>query len=183
MRALLLALVLGGCGGSASDVSNGEDGAQGPQGPQGEQGEQGPAGPSGAAYHWVDANGEVVTVGAELGFFDDAGNWWEVDDETAAPTYRTRQVWFDNEDCTGTAWVFGVKPRRPFALYHNVGEFHARSDSAVAETVPVLSSLNLSGDCTPNGEAYYDTGVRLDDAPMVDPIATSWTGPLHPEPL
>lgn len=185
----LLALVLVGCGGgAASDVSDGTDGQDGLQGPQGEQGEQGEQGvqgepgPAGAvAYRWVDANGVEVSPTQELGFFDDAGNWWEVDDETAEVTFDSRSVYYENDDCTGEAWVFAVKPRRPFKLQHS-DEMRVRSDVVVEEIANAYSSTIGSGECNPRTSPHVDMGVRLADTSVAALPEPGWVGPVHIEP-
>jgi hypothetical protein len=172
-----------GCGGSASDVSNGtdgQDGLQGPQGEQGIQGEQGPAGPSGAAYHWVDANGEVVTVGTELGFFDDAGNWWDLNQEDASLMFRSAVIYYENADCSGEAWVIAdvLKPRQPFALH--TGEMRVRGDAVALESTRTESYASSSGCDTVTTTGL---GFRLEDAAVVSAPDVAFVGPLHIEPV
>lgn len=182
-------LVAAACG---DDGAGADRGPRGPEGPEGAAGVAGATGPEGAAggYAWFDAQGAQVTAGSTLTYWDDDGHAWAVDAETAElyAAGVVEDVYYDEELCTGDARVSALLPRFVYeaadpALADALpGGFMVRPDTLVSEEF-CWTSLQYSGGCVVTASGECPAAVLADDLLVVQMPTTTWTPPLHPEPL
>lgn len=174
-RCALLAMLVG-CG-DAADGGKGAGGDAGPQGPPGEPG-------VGALYRWHDADGEQVTEGSDLLHFDDDGNVWAWDIETAKTGAVVHpQRFYEGDDCDGAMLVTPVTPRFVLsgALWDDPNAFYVRADEVRLEE-ECAGSLLQGGYCSP--DPVCAPLLRFEDLQLLDrPSDSGFTAPLHPEPL
>lgn len=194
-RWLWLAVLAVACGGG-EDGRAGAAGAGGATGPMGPMGPAGEPGEDGGSYAWFDAEGTRVTEGAELLYWDEGGNAWGVDAETAelfAPGV-VEAVMYSDDWCelSGNTRVPALVPR----FVHEVageaaaevlsGQFVVRPDDLSSEEFCWTSMRDSTTDlneCYIVNDGECPAAVNPNDLVVVQMPAATWASPLHPEPI
>jgi hypothetical protein len=189
----VIACVLGACGPTivprVTDTDAGDGCVECEPGPPGAVG---PAGPPGPAVHvWVDATGAIVTESAELIWIDPAtGYVWSIDPNTGEHFSGSEvplKRWYENDTCSGTAWLAGPPaPRVPFRL-DGVGSIYmVRPDSVPTEPIWAKSYIDGSGAACAPAVWLNDLGNVVPEHTLTStgvavPPPSPWIGPLHLE--
>lgn len=181
MRWMMLAVVLVGCSDdSGGKGKSGADGLTGPAGPTGPAGE-------GGGFAWFDANGEQVTAGEALLYWDEAGVAWTVDQWTGELAPPELSAVNESPTCTGAEFVsqqdFEVVmvPRVGYKLLGRRVYLTRPDDLQLEPELTWLGEMD-SGTCRLL-DPYTVPGLYVDDLVEVELPEVAWAPPLHPEPL
>lgn len=186
MRSLLLTILVG-CAGDPADQD--QRNTPSPQSQLSQTSGPGPTGTNTGASSglvWVDASGAeiygVVTLPEGLGHVDINGNIWRLsawDGELS--DFGVLYPRFTDPDCTQP--YYALDPTRVPALPRYVlrseegDALFVLSDDVVYEMIGI-AYLRQGGDCV---ETEVPIGLPTSAVSVVQPLASSWTAPLHPE--